>query len=119
KAVGLDQPQLRGGERLPAVRKQELGAAPEDAVAGEAPAVGGQVHELRGDESVEAADDRHHRHHGRDPDDDAEERQPRAKLVAPQSPERGGEELPEAHGSTKRVSPPPTPGPSAFSLSSP
>ena len=46
-AVGLDQPALGHGERLPAVREQELGAAPQDAVLGEDQDVGVEVHEVR------------------------------------------------------------------------
>jgi hypothetical protein len=121
-AVGLDQPLVRARQRLAVVRHQELRPAADDPEAREDQDVGVQVHEVGRHELVEPADDRHDRHDRHDADDDAEQRQPRAELVASEGPKRRGEELSEAHAfaSTRRRPPRTrTPRPSASPGSSP
>src|SRR6185503_2311241 len=51
------------------------------------------VQELLGDEAVEPLDERHHRDHRGDADDDAEQRQERAELVRADAPQRDAHAL--------------------------
>jgi hypothetical protein len=116
-AVGLDQPAFQHGERLPAIRHEELGAASQDPELGEDQDVGVEIHQILRHELIQSADDRDDRHHGHDADDDAEERQPRAQLVAAQRQQRRAEQLANIHHA--RIPPTPIPSPSSSPRSSP
>ncbi len=96
-ALLLDDAHVAERHRLALAGQDELRTVPDEPVLREDQDVGVEVHDLRRHVVVQAADDgedRDDRHHA---DDDAEERQAGAELVAPERLDRDREKLREPH----------------------